>query len=296
MDFFRWSAVLPLLAVLALAGALLGFVLPAAAGYVPAPRRALPRTVSPRQSALLLTAEQVLIRDCMARSGFRYWLVPPSPLQPFPDQLGDVPWARRYGFGSSLVFHAPDPNRSYLTSLPASQQQRYATALNGQGPFGPVVQVTLPGGGIEGESRNGCQAAAEKQLYGNLRQWFRADTVTSNLPPLWQPLIEASADYRRLLPAWARGLRARRLDLASPAAASSAYLRPSPPGGYQQEARVAVASARCADRTGLAATAARLAAFYSRRFDHEYREEVTADRQLAWRAIPLAERIVRSES
>jgi hypothetical protein len=44
-----------------------------------------------------------------------------------------------------------------------------------------VVAIRLPTGYTIGASRDGCTAAAQGRLYGDMPRWFRANTLVMNL-------------------------------------------------------------------------------------------------------------------
>src|SRR4051812_27759853 len=76
-------------------------------------------------------AEQLLVRDCMKRQGFRYW---PTPLRPSPDfrdfpyVVDDVAWAKAHGYGRDIEKRLDketesSPRALYYRSLSESRKQ-----------------------------------------------------------------------------------------------------------------------------------------------------------------------------
>jgi hypothetical protein len=281
--------------IVTMGGLALGIPLATSAPHPPNVPATMPPAVTSQQSALLYEAEQILIRQCMNQHGFQYWITPAPPgNQQFPDLLGNVAWARENGFGSYLIFNVADPNHNYLMALPSNRRNLYSTDLNGNGPDGPGVLVTLPQGGVLGRSIYGCVSATESKLYGNLREWFQSENVTNNLQYIWQAQVLNDPRYERLTKPWARCMKTRGYSYSSPSEASAGFLRPSGLATRELEIHTAVSSATCADSTGLTSTAQRLAVSYSNKVLDTYREEVITDRRLQLRAIPLAQRIVTS--
>jgi hypothetical protein len=249
-----------------------------------------------QRAALLYSAEQVLIGDCMRGHGFRYWPLrytgPPVPH--FPYAISNVRLARVRGFGSQPAARGSDPNARYLSGLPASRKGAYGVALNGLGPGGPGWLVTLPQGGVLGQSKDSCQTAAETRLYGNFPAWFRAETITDDLPYLWIGRVMGSPRYQRDLAGWAGCMRSRGYAFASPDVAQAAFTASAGRRPRPAEVRTAVAAARCTGRTRLNSAARRLVSSYGKSVRRQYRKEVNRYSQLSLSAVPRAIKVVRS--
>jgi hypothetical protein len=161
---------------------------------------------------LLSQAEETLIQRCMAQRGFRYHKVPfvsDSDEERFPFVVDDVAWAGSHGYGSAAPAAEPDdeyngPNSPDFAGLSASGREAYSAALYGS-EGGPHVVVTLPdGGGRLAHSTGGCQADAERQLYGSFGRWFRDVAVVANLAGLAAGRATADPRYQHALSAWDR--------------------------------------------------------------------------------------------
>lgn len=257
------------------------------------------KEVTAQDVRLLYQAEQILIRDCMAQHGFRYWVIPFSDQTAdgpqFPFVIDNVAWTRRHGFGisQSASVLSPDPNTAYFERLPVGRQDHYVADVDG--PEGSqAVQVMMPADYVLGHSSHGCQAWAEGKLYGNYELWFAAVNVTDSLQPLAQAQVLKDPRYLRAVTQWARCMRATGYPYSSPAAAAAAFRESSKSRPRQAGIRAAVAEANCANSTGLAATARRLDTTYADVLGKKYRQEVEACGQLRLDAVPIARAVATS--
>lgn len=279
------------------------------ARLIPSPRNApnartgwsapLPLAVTPHSERLLYDAEQILTGDCMRRQDFKYWPIPFSGPMPAAQQspyfISSVAWAQRNGFGKTPSTHSagPDPNRYYFDHLASGRQTAYGLRLFGLSPHAAQVQVAIPLGGVIGHSQDGCQASAERNLYGNFGEWFRASTVVANLKPTWQAQVVGNPRYKSAVIRWARCMQTEGYTWSSPADAATAFRLPPEIRPPKQEIHAAVASAWCAMNTNLAAITRRLNASSANTLRAKYRSEVTALRRLQLQAIPVAQAIIK---
>jgi hypothetical protein len=171
-----------------------------------------PGSLTTADTRLLYQAEQILIRACMARRGFRYWLAPPPAGPQFPYLVSSVAWARRYGFGGEPegLQQAANASSRYIGGLSPARRQAYGIALNGAGagPGAPGVTATIPQGGEIGQNTSSCRTRAETGLYRQFRAWFRADSVTDDLPAIWEAEVLNDPGYQRAVGRWARCMHA----------------------------------------------------------------------------------------
>lgn len=251
-----------------------------------------PPNVTSRDLRLLYQAEQLLIRDCMRRHGFQYHLVPIPQVtadQRFPYVIDDVAWAERNGYGGSGRANASDedPNSGYIDGLPPSRRAAYGVAINGVGPGGPGVLVTLPQGGVLGQSSDSCRSSSEETLYGDLQTWFRADRIAGDLLYLRQTQVMNDPRYQRAVALWAQCMRTGGYSYASPAAAAAAFAESSSP----REIPTAVAEAKCAIGTGMATTVRQLDGSYANTLREKYRSYLETDQRLEFDALPRARAI-----
>jgi hypothetical protein len=253
--------------------------------------------VSAADTNLLINAEQVLIRKCMQRQGFVYWSLSAQQAYPavrFPYVITSVSWARRHGFSDNLEFPvSADPNQRYYSKLSNSQQAAYSNALVGR-PNAPAVTTPLPSGGILGHSNDGCQAAADAELYGSYQAWFKASSVVLDLPTLWQSMVLSSRQYISAVSVWSGCMRQRGYRYASPADASAAFRNSTSPQSQLTAIRAAVAEALCADSTGLTRVATHLNQQFAAQVTRKFHSSLNAEWRLERRALPRARRVLRS--
>jgi hypothetical protein len=254
----------------------------------PSPIRSSETAVPAADTNLLIAAEQVLIRDCMRRQGFQYWPLPASQAYPavrFPYVITSVSWARRHGFsGAFLPAASLDPNQRYYSQLTVTQQTAYSDALVGR-PGSPGVTAPLPTSGIDGHSAEGCQATADRQLYGSYAAWFKARFVALDLPRLWQAMVLDDLRYASAVPVWSSCMRAKGYRYSNPAQAASMA---------NQQTQVAVAEAQCAGSTGLTRIVDSLDREYAARVSRDYRSSLEAEWRLERNALPQARQVLRT--
>jgi hypothetical protein len=180
-------------------------------------------------------AEQRLITQCMARHGFRYWsdsslsLAESRPLGYVQD---DVRWARTYGYGSRIAAKEDsarlhNPNIAYRKGLSAARRTAYDTTLDG-GRKTELLRTAVPGGGSVSKQSGGCDAVAERTLYGDPATWFRLDTTASNLRPLYVGKLLHDRRFTAAVHDWASCMkRANHLRPPGPWPAPPSYRLPT---------------------------------------------------------------------
>ena len=256
------------------------------------------RHVSDDPEQTLHLAEQLLIKRCMEKRGYKYW-VEKRPAADgatrFPYVVDDPAWAARHGYGTDLYRARQqealrDPNQRYFHSMPADRAPALVSALNGPQPKG--LSARLPNGIRVTHSDQGCEAEAERTLYKDLPAWFRATRVTDSLGGLRVNLVLTDKRYKAAVAPWARCMKAKGHPYRSPAEARAAATRPDRAWPHTKEVRLASAEADCARAGELPAVA--------RSLDTEYRAELrrrypgpTADLdRLKREALPRARAIV----
>jgi hypothetical protein len=145
------------------------------------------------QTQSLDTADSLLMQQCMARSGFRYFLLPPGPTVTMPQGVlpltVDISKLRTIGYGEYEIVvtspkrghqgPSPDPqNDAYYASLTPAMQHRYDTALGGGNT---MTTVTEPDGQTIQFAAGGCNGYAMGQLYGSYKRYTEVYTYASNL-------------------------------------------------------------------------------------------------------------------
>ncbi|MEU1033947.1 hypothetical protein ABZ402_35560 [Streptomyces mirabilis] len=188
----------------------------------------LPRTERDRND-LIDTAQQVLVDRCLARQGLTL----------------------------------PNASASQDHSASAPQDRRLQGALFGRGH--PELSVTLATGYTVTAHTDGCLAAAERDLYGDQRLWFRTRVVVNNLRAEVQQRMKRDPDYRAATARWTR--------CVTPAHEARPG-RPDP-----------AVSTRCAHESGLTRLRARLEPALLARVRAERHGQLTTYRQLRTRAL-----------
>jgi hypothetical protein len=250
----------------------------------------------------LYNAQQIAFRACLQAHGFKYWPIPqgqPPVQELYPYVIDNVAWAKRHGFGVDQQFAvtpltSQDPNARYIRSLPASRRKTLALVENGGGPTAPGVIARLPTGGAIGHSRYGCEATADKRLYGSFAAWFQVSNIVDSLPVLWQMKVLSDARFQGAVSRWARCMRTMNEAYANPVAAMQAFSYPAGRRSRDAEIKAAVAEARCAGSSGLAALARKLNDHYRSLVMRKYQADIAVYRRLALTAVGRARALMRS--
>ncbi|MFD8720978.1 hypothetical protein ACFV2H_24050 [Streptomyces sp. NPDC059629] len=251
-------------------------------------------------------AEQSLVARCMARRGFRYWTDRPLSLaesRPLGYVQDDVRWARTYGYGSRVTAKEDrarlhNPNSAYRKGLTATRKAAYDTALDG-GRQAELLRTDVPGGGKVSKQTGGCDAEAERQLYGDPQTWFRLDTTASNLRPLYVGKLLHDQRFTAAVHAWSACMKRAGHPYPDPGAARQAtrehpanQTRAGEARSFAAETRIAVADATCAREVSLRSVGQDREAHYLAQLDGEYGARLDAYRQVRLKALERAERIV----
>ncbi|MEU5340149.1 MULTISPECIES: hypothetical protein [unclassified Streptomyces] len=193
---------------------------------------ALPRTQRERDD-LIKAAQQVLVERCLAGRGLSSKVA-----------VGE---RQRDGKGDAA-------------------DRRMQDALFGRGR--PELSITLATGYTVKAHTDGCLAAAQRELYGDERRWFRAEVVVNNLRAEAGLRLKDDPDYRAAHGRWAH--------CATPDEGSGPE-RPTPS-----------VAARCARESGLDEVRARLAPALLDQVRADRRDQLTTYRQLRTRALHRA--------
>ncbi len=256
--------------------------------------------VLPDDDTALRNAEQVLLRKCMQRAGFEYSVVDAQPVpdaREFPYVVDDVAWARRHGYGSDLrklqeKAREEDPNQRYFRSLPPQRRAEALKAANGD--RSRQVSVTTPDGATMGRDPGSCRSQAQQALYGDLRAWFEAQSTVDWLTSARQQRVSADPAWAVAVRPWADCMAAAGHQHADPAHARASATADSPLP-RDDEIRLAVAEAECANSSGLAEAARTL----DRKHDDElragHRAVVDTHQRLRSEALPRARSVLLGE-
>ncbi|MFV0137951.1 hypothetical protein ACLGIH_33025 [Streptomyces sp. HMX87] len=263
------------------------------------------RELTDAERILVQRAEQTLVKECMEKEGFKYWIGP----LPTVDELKgggyvltDVGWAKRHGYGSRLRarlqdLQSSDPNHAYAGTLAQEERVRYSKTLEG-GPSSGMLTAELPGGGTVRTPGRSCQVEAKEQLYGDFETWFRAEKTATNLSSLYTSALLEDKRFVRALESWSACMRK-----AGHAYADPPEIRAKLPAlteglsaqkAYATEVEVAVAEATCATGTPLARTARELDDEYRKKQLERYGEDVATYERMSLTALARAEDITGS--
>lgn len=265
------------------------------------------RPLTDRDQDVLHGAEQRLIQACMAARGFRIWPVPRRPLpedRDFPYVIDDVDWASRHGYGSDLQakreqLRTNDPNQRYLRRLQPADRRRAIAAYNGEQQSTERLRTRSPLGMTVTRTSDGCTAQAQKQLYGDLTAWFRADVVTGALPALRRQQVVTDGEFKAAVKKWSACMQKRGLRYTDPNQARAAFIAPGTASEdtarRRQEVRTAVAEAECAHDTGFTSVVERLDRRYDARLRARYRAEVSNRLRMENAALPRARALLSTD-
>jgi hypothetical protein len=261
------------------------------------------RPITDAEQVLVDHARELLIEECMADEGFRYWpvtVVSVEDRQGSGYVLDDVAWAREHGYGSGrrdriAAIQRNDPNHAYANALPEEERLRYSDALDGD-PSAGMLTAELPMGGAVQIPADGCPARAKGELYGDFADWFQAEKVATNLVGLYADDLVADERFETALAAWSECMRERGHDYSGPPAIREDLPRLieglSATKARAVERELAVAEAVCATReTSLVSTTRDLESEYRGRL-REYRDDVVTYQRLQHAAVERAREIL----
>ncbi|MDI3417737.1 hypothetical protein [Streptomyces luteolus] len=249
-----------------------------------------------QERSLLHRAEQILLRDCMRERGFTYRMVAEHPVKDareFPYVIDDVAWAREHGHGTDIQrkqreLRRDNPNQRYFQSLSPERRAAALEAANGARP--DALTAKTPDGMRLTRSDEGCQAEAERRLYGDLAAWFQARSTLEVLPELTRQRVLEDSGFATAVRPWARCMRAAGHSFDNPAEVRKKLAKQPLP--RNEEIRLAVAEAQCAHSSGLAKKVKALQKRFDTEFRQRFRSEVNTGQRLQLAAIPRARSIV----
>lgn len=245
----------------------------------PAPEMATPlnglTSQSPRETARLQLALDVLIADCMHGRSYTFD-VPHLPMPPAEGitsnayGLISTPVASRQGYGISANFLLNEEDTRLGSELqPDAHQAGFRGAL--MGTPAAARSIRLPGGGHVAFDANGCSTIAVNRLYGN--NWGSVYYTVSALAFRIVKAVETSGTWKKVTGAWSRCIReSYGTFFPDPSAAegsvrnkASAQLAGLSGARYAQrlrlvragEIRLATIDARCQAKTRLATAASK---------------------------------------
>lgn len=230
---------------------------------------------SPRQSARLQLAADMLIATCMRTRSFTFH-VPPLPMPPAaafaPNAYGllSVPTASRQGYGISDGFLLDEKDQQIGSAAqPGAHKPGFTQALIGT--QAAAKSILVPGGSRVKYNANGCSAIAIGRLYR--ASWNTVYFTVSALVFHIVQQVESSAAWKKAAKAWSECVRegygasfanpdaaaasVRKTAAAQLAGLSGAAFAERLRSVRAGEIRLAVIDARCQARAGLPAAAAK---------------------------------------
>jgi hypothetical protein len=261
------------------------------------------RQLTDAEQLRISDAQQRLIGACMRRQGFEFWEAARLSLEESRTLgyvLDDVAWARKYGYGSRLqakdaAARAANPNLAYRKRLSEQRRQAYDEALDG-GVDVPVMTVEIPGGGSVRKQMGGCVAESEKKLYGDPREWFRAEKTAGHLRALYVPRVLADKRFSAAQNAWSRCMKRSGYDFKDPGSSRRSAVaqsdRAAEPEVFEAERKLAVADATCAKESDLRSIGEERESHYVAQLRDRYGEALDTYLRLQHRALDRAKKIV----
>ncbi|NEA31709.1 hypothetical protein [Streptomyces sp. SID13031] len=249
--------------------------------------------VGAQGKALLRSAEERLVHECMSAAGFQYFERPPatkSDQRDFPYVVDDVAWAAANGYGRPEQTAPPvDPAARYFAGLPKEQQNAWRKTLVGSGK---QISVELAPGRRLSASDKGCIASARRTLYGDLVGWFKARRLTDNLDFLVQDKVRDDQRYVTAMADWAGCVKGRGYDAADPGALREVVAKRNEGRAASvvraAEVEATVAEATCANSTSLTRTLRSIEPGYRAAAIAEHQRELADLNVLEQAAVPRA--------
>ncbi|WAX81909.1 hypothetical protein [Streptomyces sp. KMM 9044] len=260
------------------------------------------RGLTAAEEILVERAENLLVKKCVEKAGFRFWVAEPESLASRKGSgfvLDDVGWAKKYGYGGQFGRNAEEarsggPNATYVNALPDKERAHYRAVLDGT-PSSGMLSVELPGGGTVRTPRDSCQSRAKDQLYGDFATWFRVEKIATNLTPLYVPDLAEDKRFTKALAAWSLCMEEKGRNYSDPFEIRTEVDRRteglSDAAAHAVEVEFAVDEAECAKDASLAETARALESEYRAKEARRYREEIAVFQRMRLTALERAKAI-----
>lgn len=199
---------------------------------------------------------------------------PPEEAKDLPFGNDDLSYAREHGLGLGIVnvdeYKKRSPNRRYLNSLTPESREPYSEALHGKDGEN-TVSVKLPSGWKIEHSRDGCQARAQAQLYGDFERWFVVQTKVENLSSEFMREVFEDPAYLEATAEWSSCMRDHGHKFENPSALRNHFRgvnqrdRSGRTESSESELDAAIAEVECVRRTDLVSLGEKLKRRYSER-------------------------------
>lgn len=217
----------------------------------------------------LSMAEDKLIQQCMAKAGFKYTVaIPPEQEEKEPWMRGDdVAKAHKDGYGiwqhrretaNELDPRAPRPDPD-TDGLSKSEKERFERTLDGT----RRVDFNVVGGGVMNIAVDGCLAEAQKELYGDIKQWSGVESLATNFKTVALTASSKYPEYKQAEKKWSACMSKSGYRYPTPDEAyDEAYTFYSgiklPSAPLKKEIELAVADATCDKKLGVSALKVKL--------------------------------------
>lgn len=200
-----------------------------------------------RVNQVLSSAEHRLVAECMTGRGLRY--LPQTQAPPTPD--ASLAGRRAHGYGLDEPSTALPDNDAYVQTLPDAEQFDYQRALEGTDEERRAIR--LSNGGTVSFAGGGCQAEAQRELYGDVIEWARITYVPQALHLKMADQVKADSGYRKAIDDWAKCMAGRGFAATSPEAVQdelkNLYATQGPSAQLREkEIATAVADGECAEQ------------------------------------------------
>lgn len=207
-----------------------------------------------RVNGALVAAEHRLIAECMAQRGRSY--LPQDRAPATPDSTVEGRRAGGYGLYEQFTGAKQDvtANDAHVGELAPADQDAYEKALVGTDEERRAIK--LSNGGTVSFGGGGCQAEAQRTLYGDVVEWARITYVPQALHLTMAKQVEQDPQYLAALREWAKCMSGKGFQVASPEAAQDELKDAYGRQGASQELRAkeiatAVADGECAEQGGI---------------------------------------------
>ncbi|MFT3875920.1 MAG: hypothetical protein QM708_05805 [Propioniciclava sp.] len=253
-------------------------------GIIPEPFAAVLATVDEHARDRHDRVEAETVR-CMAAQGFTYTPLPFWQREQRFQRFGDIEHASRYGFGLS----PEEDRRGRQDSLPddtaklsSQEKEAWFRALLGDMDSPNRIRIEHRDGSVSEGPGEGCDIESQQALYGDYRAWRVAQVSFEELDHLVRQGTDSDPAWQRALADWrscmtdagyaryATDSRVEASELLSEEHRRGRVYEPDTvvpvdPADAKHEREVAVASATCEKKLGMADTYARVQAVHEKK-------------------------------
>jgi hypothetical protein len=266
-------------------------------------------------------AMDVLTQRCMKAKNFLYYPEPLGTVASAPVGAAEVPefpvytslaYRKVNGYGDYASYeqelaaghnpssHVPSSEgtseeATYVSTLSAGQQQRYALAQVGQP--NDTLSFTLPGGQRGTIVAGGCRGTAAKELFGSMSSYIQATQGSNALYNLLLADVEGSPAFVGATHAWSACMADSGYKYQTPTSAynelQDRYAQDGPtPSLRELEIRVSVRDYQCAEKVSLLRTTIKLNEEYAGKLGPQIEGDLLRITEMDASAVARAARLV----